>query len=242
LLNIRRAPPPEPLLSPPGLPEGDARCPGFALEATSLSDEGPAEGEGCGSCMPTPATPSLLPSDVGPIVEVPCFHTVMLHQEDGEDICLTTTEGGMEMTGQEYMEDMDRKDNMVPFQMFPDPIEVVLDPECSANCLVHVHDNAKERLPSIVVEHTDVSEEVESGELRWPPENVDLEDEDLFLEQCIPPANIADWGEDEEDLGGEEETSVILNHQPSLTLIDLQSDAFRDDTPTLPPSNAPSLN
>lgn len=173
-------------------------------------------------------------------MEVPCFHTVMLHQEDGEDICLTTTEGGMEMTGQDYMEVMDRKDNILSFQIFPDPIEVV---ECSDNCLVHVHDNAKERLPSIVVEPTDVHE-VESGELRWPPENVvDLEDEDLFLEQCIPPANIADWGDEEDDEGtavAQEHASVILNHQPSLTLIDLQSDAFRDDTPTLPP--APALN
>uniref|UniRef100_A0A3B4AUD1 LBH domain-containing protein n=1 Tax=Periophthalmus magnuspinnatus TaxID=409849 RepID=A0A3B4AUD1_9GOBI len=46
----------------------------------------------------------------------------------------------------------------------------------------------KERLPSIVVEPTEVSE-VESGELRWPPENIDMDDdeEDLFLEQCIPP-------------------------------------------------------
>lgn len=60
--------------------------------------------------------------------------------------------------------------------------------------------------------------EVESGELRWPPENTDMEEdeEDLFLEQCIPPANIADWGEEEEE---EEETSVILNQQQGLTLI-----------------------
>uniref|UniRef100_A0A671V2V5 LBH domain-containing protein n=1 Tax=Sparus aurata TaxID=8175 RepID=A0A671V2V5_SPAAU len=49
----------------------------------------------------------------------------------------------------------------------------------------------KERLPSIVVEPTELSE-VESGELRWPPENMEMEEdeEDLFLEQCIPPANI----------------------------------------------------
>ena len=78
------------------------------------------------------------------------------------------------------------------------------------------HDHEKERLPSIVVEPTEVSE-VESGELRWPPENMDMEEdeEDLFLEQCIPPANIADWGDEEE----EEETSVILNQQQGLTLI-----------------------
>uniref|UniRef100_A0AAV2J3G0 LBH domain-containing protein n=1 Tax=Knipowitschia caucasica TaxID=637954 RepID=A0AAV2J3G0_KNICA len=118
-------------------------------------------------------------------------------------------------------------------QIFPEPVEVILSPQTFVN---HV-EQQKERLPSIVVEPTDLSE-VESGELRWPPENIDLEDdeEDLFLEQCIPPANIADWGEDDE-----EETSVIFNPQPGLTLIDLQSDAFRDDTPTLPPSNASVL-
>lgn len=61
--------------------------------------------------------------------------------------------------------------------------------------------------------------EVESGELRWPPDNVDIEEdeEDLFLEQCIPPANIADWGDEEED--EEEDTSVIINHQQGMTLI-----------------------
>lgn len=58
---------------------------------------------------------------------------------------------------------------------------------------------------------------MESGELRWPPDNMDMEEdeEDLFLEQCIPPANIEDWGDEEE----EEETSVILNQQQGLTLI-----------------------
>uniref|UniRef100_A0A3Q1EXR2 LBH domain-containing protein n=1 Tax=Acanthochromis polyacanthus TaxID=80966 RepID=A0A3Q1EXR2_9TELE len=46
------------------------------------------------------------------------------------------------------------------------------------------HDHEKERLPSIVVEPTEVSE-VESGELRWPPENMDMDEdeEDLFLEE-----------------------------------------------------------
>ncbi|KAM6932899.1 uncharacterized protein lbhl [Xenentodon cancila] len=112
-----------------------------------------------------------------------------------------------------------------------------MGPETSLSSLDH--NREKERLPSIVVEPTEVSE-VESGELRWPPENIDTEDdeEDLFLEQCIPPANIADWGDEEE----EEETSVILNQQPGLTLIDLQSEAFRDDTPTLPPSSTPAFN
>ncbi|XP_044210357.1 uncharacterized protein lbhl [Thunnus albacares] len=174
----------------------------------------------------------------GPAVEEPGFTTVELCQDE-EDICLTATEGGMEeMSGQDSSPDeMQRKDQRSPFQIFPDPVEVVLGPETSLNSLDHDHE--KERLPSIVVEPTEVSE-VESGELRWPPENMDMEEdeEDLFLEQCIPPANIADWGDEEE----EEETSVILNQQQGLTLIDLQSDAFRDDTPTLPPSSAPALN
>uniref|UniRef100_A0A3P9C554 LBH domain-containing protein n=1 Tax=Maylandia zebra TaxID=106582 RepID=A0A3P9C554_9CICH len=185
--------------------------------------EGPAGGDCCGSCSPPPATPLVSPADE------PSFTTVTLCQ-DGEDICLTATDGVLiQHTAHDTI-------NFFP-QIFPDPVEVVLDPETSLNCLGHEHE--KERLPSIVVEPTEVSE-VESGELRWPPENMDMEEdeEDLFLEQCIPPANIADWGEEEE----EEETSVILNQQQGLTLIDLQSDAFRDDTPTLPPSSAPAFN
>lgn len=94
-------------------------------------------------------------------------------------------------------------------QIFPDPVEVVLSTEGTLTCMPE----GKERLPSIVVEPTDVSE-VESGELRWPPEDMDFdEDEDLFLEQCIPPANIADWGEDEE------ESSVIENPQQTTSLL-----------------------
>ncbi|XP_078140381.1 uncharacterized protein lbhl [Centroberyx gerrardi] len=212
--------------------------PGFALEANSLC-EGSAEGECCGSCTPPPAPP-LVPSV--PAVEEPSFTIVELCQDEEDIICLTATEGGMEeMSGQDLnFEEMQRKDNRLPFQIFPDPVEVVLGPESSLNCLDHEH--GKERLPSIVVEPTELSE-VESGELRWPPENMDLEEdeEDLFLEQCIPPANIADWGEEEEE-EEEEETSVILNHQQNTSLIDLQADAFRDDTPTLPPSSAPALN
>lgn len=100
-------------------------------------------------------------------------------------------------------------------QIFPDPVEVVLSPNATLNNLDHSQE--KERLPSIVVEPTELSE-VESGELRWPPETMDMEEdeEDLFLEQCIPPANIADWGE-EEEVG--EETLILLTPQPGLTLI-----------------------
>uniref|UniRef100_A0A3Q3M1J8 LBH domain-containing protein n=1 Tax=Mastacembelus armatus TaxID=205130 RepID=A0A3Q3M1J8_9TELE len=110
--------------------------------------------------------------------------------------------GTEEMSGQNPdCEDLPRQEQKLPFQTF-------------LNSLDHNHE--KERLPSIVVEPTEVSE-VESGELRWPPEDMDMEEdeEDLFLEQCIPPANIADWGEEEV----EEETSVILNQQQGFTLI-----------------------
>lgn len=159
--------------------------------------------------------------------------------------CLTSTHrhvGQMEGMAHDLNADgIQGKDQRIPFQIFPEPVEVVLAAQpCTMNHEEQMNqDQEKERLPSIVVEPTEVSE-VESGELRWPPENSDLDEdeEDLFLEQCIPPANIADWGEEEE----EEETSVIFNPQPGLTLIDLQSDAFRDDTPTLPPSNASAFN
>ncbi|XP_034461427.1 uncharacterized protein lbhl isoform X2 [Hippoglossus hippoglossus] len=123
------------------------------------------------------------------------------------------------MSGQDpNCEDMQRKDQRLPFQIFPDPVEVVLPPVATLHSPDQGH--GKERLPSIVVEPTEVSE-VESGELRWPPESNDMDqdEEDLFLEQCIPPANIADWGEEEEE--EEEETSVILNPQHGLTLIAL---------------------
>ncbi|MGH0138436.1 UNVERIFIED_CONTAM: hypothetical protein FKN15_073357 [Acipenser sinensis] len=75
-------------------------------------------------------------------------------------------------------------------QIFPDPVEVAVEGRhltADLGCT-----RLKERLPSIVVEPTDVSE-VESGELRWPPEGLgsfegeEDEDEDLFLDQCIPP-------------------------------------------------------
>ncbi|XP_047678493.1 uncharacterized protein lbhl isoform X2 [Tachysurus fulvidraco] len=115
--------------------------------------------------------------------------------------------------------------------IFPDPVEVVLHPEGTLVCVPQ----GKERLPSIVVEPTDISE-VESGELRWPPEQGDSDDEDLFLEQCIPPANIADWGEEDED------EAIIISNQPSTSLLELQTDDFRDNTPTLLPENVPALN
>uniref|UniRef100_A0A8C3G0P8 LBH domain-containing protein n=1 Tax=Cyclopterus lumpus TaxID=8103 RepID=A0A8C3G0P8_CYCLU len=80
-----------------------------------------------------------------------------------------------EMSGDPNCEDMQKKDQRLSFQ-------VILDPETTFHRLDL--DHVKERLPSIVVEPTEVNE-VESGELRWPPENMDTEEEeeDLFLEQ-----------------------------------------------------------
>ncbi|XP_056622462.1 uncharacterized protein lbhl [Triplophysa dalaica] len=181
---------------------------------------GPAEGQCCGSC------PSLPP------IIIPSLASMELctAQEDG---CFPS-DGEMGETEAQAMEEfpVQRKGDRLPFQIFPDPVGVVLGQEGTLTCI----QQGKERLPSIVVEPTDVSE-VESGELRWPPEDMDFdEDEDLFLEQCIPPANIADWGEEEE------ESSVIENHQQTTSLLDLQTDDFRDDTPTLPPESAQAQN
>ncbi|XP_034024821.1 uncharacterized protein lbhl [Thalassophryne amazonica] len=189
--------------------------------------EGSAEGES------TPLAPPAV--TVAPTEEEPSSFITVELCHDGEDICPAVAEGGMEdMSNQDpNTEQIQRKDSKL-FQIFPDPIEFLLGPESSLNSLGQDHE--KECLPSIVVEPTEVNE-VESGELRWPPENMDMEDEeeDLFLEQCIPPANIADWGDEEEEDEEEEETSVILNQQQNMPLIALQGDTFGDDSPTLPP-------
>ncbi|XP_011606577.1 uncharacterized protein lbhl [Takifugu rubripes] len=196
-------------------------------------DPGLVEEECCGSCFPPPAPQA--PSDAS--LEEAGLSCGRLCK-DGEDVSLTAGEGKMEASAHNLNSEDVEKEQRFSFQIFPDPVEVVLSPNTALNSLDHGQE--KERLPSIVVEPTELSE-VESGELRWPPETMDMEEdeEDLFLEQCIPPANIADWGE-EEEVG--EETLILLTPQPGLTLIDLQSDAFRDDTPTLPPSSAPALN
>ncbi|KAG8585797.1 hypothetical protein GDO81_005155 [Engystomops pustulosus] len=56
-------------------------------------------------------------------------------------------------------------DSRLPFQIFPDPCEEEEVPV-----------KMRGRLPSIVVEPTDIIN-VESGELRWPPESVRKEKE-----------------------------------------------------------------
>ncbi|XP_072346183.1 protein LBH-like [Scyliorhinus torazame] len=65
----------------------------------------------------------------------------------------------------------------LPVQIFPDPLESV--DECCRRI--------KGRLPSIVVELTDTGE-VESGELRWPPEDFSpCEDVDNSFEVGAEP-------------------------------------------------------
>ncbi|KAM3933048.1 uncharacterized protein RB166_000943 [Leptodactylus fuscus] len=57
-------------------------------------------------------------------------------------------------------------DSRLPFQIFPDPCEEEEE----------IPVKMRGRLPSIVVEPTDIID-VESGELRWPPESVRKERE-----------------------------------------------------------------
>ncbi|KAJ8368924.1 hypothetical protein SKAU_G00089520 [Synaphobranchus kaupii] len=226
--------PAPPLLSPPPLDNSGSNPPAphasVVLE-TSCPSEGPAEGDRCvGTCHPPPVPPRPHP---------------LLPRVADKDNC-PASDGMMDVVGllDSLMEVPagDRKGERLPFQIFPDPVEVVLGTEeGSLGC-----PQEKERLPSIVVEPTDVSE-VESGELRWPPEDMDFQDEeDLFLEQCVPPANIADWGDDadeeeEPDEEGEgEESPIIPNTQLHASLI--VDEDFRDDTPTLLHDSAPALN
>ncbi|XP_078394192.1 protein LBH [Cetorhinus maximus] len=65
-------------------------------------------------------------------------------------------------------------ENRLPFQIFPDPCD-----SYEGQCKL------KDRLPSIVVEPTDVSE-VESGELRWPPEEFLIPEQSGEGEEIIP--------------------------------------------------------
>ncbi|XP_063300811.1 protein LBH-like [Pelobates fuscus] len=62
-------------------------------------------------------------------------------------------------------------DSRLPFQIFPDPCEEEEVPV-----------KMRGRLPSIVVEPTDIID-VESGELRWPPDSLRKEKEEAMLEE-----------------------------------------------------------
>ncbi|KAJ8412601.1 hypothetical protein AAFF_G00129370 [Aldrovandia affinis] len=93
------------------------------------------------------------------------------------------------------------------FQIFPDPAEVA------------VGGDLKERLPSIVVEPTELSG-VESGELRWHPEDVAFleDDEDPFQELCPGPTILADWdGEEEEGAGDQKGVQRRQSLPPTAT-------------------------
>ncbi|XP_062892384.1 protein LBH-like [Mobula hypostoma] len=79
-------------------------------------------------------------------------------------------------------------DNGLPFQIFPDPCE-----SCEGQ------GKLKDRLPSIVVEPTDVSE-VESGELRWPPDDFPVAEP----EADGGPASSGDRGQSPSETEGEQ--------------------------------------
>ncbi|TRY94192.1 hypothetical protein DNTS_027582 [Danionella cerebrum] len=202
-------------------PKSRPSVPGIITLEGHCPPLGHVEGQCCGNC---PSLPPIIIPGIG------CVEVCTPHEDD----CLPA-DGGMGYSDSQTTEDftVQRKGDRLPFQIFPEPVELFVSAEGSLTCSGQM----KERLPSIVVEPTDVSE-VESGELRWPPEDMDFDDdeEDLFLEQCIPPANIADWGEEED------ECSVIENHQQNTSLLDLKPDDYRDDTPTLPAETAPPLN
>lgn len=70
-------------------------------------------------------------------------------------------------------ENLERRssESTIPFQIFPDPCDSY-----------EGHIKVRDRLPSIVVEPTDMCE-VESGELRWPPEDFLVLDEEQLEKQ-----------------------------------------------------------
>ncbi|XP_072895821.1 protein LBH isoform X1 [Hemitrygon akajei] len=79
------------------------------------------------------------------------------------------------------------EEGKLPFQIFPDPHEKS-----------ERYPKMTKRLPSIVVEPTE-SGEVESGELRWPPEEMNLlEDEGRHQSELTTKPKIL---EDEEEVG-----------------------------------------
>ncbi|XP_005988936.1 protein LBH-like [Latimeria chalumnae] len=79
------------------------------------------------------------------------------------EVLRNSCETSMESVGLKH--DSDR----LSVQIFPDPHDA-----SEAHCKL------KDRLPSIVVEATDVSE-VESGELRWPPEDFQASETEPFF-------------------------------------------------------------
>ncbi|XP_051900972.1 protein LBH-like [Pristis pectinata] len=90
-------------------------------------------------------------------------------------------------------------DNGLPFQIFPDPCD-----SYEGQCKL------KDRLPSIVVEPTDVSE-VESGELRWPPDDFLVAEQEAEGGQTCPGGR----GQSQSETGGAEQKET--GHSPAST-------------------------
>ncbi|XP_078518246.1 protein LBH-like [Lissotriton helveticus] len=84
----------------------------------------------------------------------------------------------------------------IPFQIFPDPCD-------SYEGQIKVRD----RLPSIVVEPTDMCE-VESGELRWPPEDFLVLDEEHLEKQGELASNQDEIDKAEEPPDAEKEDAT----------------------------------
>ncbi|XP_075708270.1 protein LBH-like [Rhinoderma darwinii] len=104
-------------------------------------------------------------------------------------LCLPVKEDVNEVIHGLDDEALKHSDSRLPFQIFPDPCEEEEVPV-----------KMRGRLPSIVVEPTDIIN-VESGELRWPPESVrkekdltedDAEEEKTEEDKGQPPA-IPSW-------------------------------------------------
>ncbi|KAL6488009.1 protein LBH [Colossoma macropomum] len=101
--------------------------------------------------------------------------------------CREMTEVMISGTQMEDMRLSPSKD-CLPFQIFPDPSDF-------ERCC-----KLKDRLPSIVVEPTDG--EVESGELRWPPEEFIVSEEDEDEDE-----------EEEEESNGKAQMGQVQNSQ-----------------------------
>ncbi|XP_072887496.1 protein LBH-like [Hemitrygon akajei] len=89
-------------------------------------------------------------------------------------------------------------DTGLPFQIFPDPCESY-----------EGEGKLKDRLPSIVVEPTDVSE-VESGELRWPPDDFPIAEPEADGDRGQSPGETE--GEQHEQASGATGPSAASPH------------------------------
>ncbi|XP_062309640.1 protein LBH-like [Osmerus eperlanus] len=110
------------------------------------------------------------------------------------------------------------------YQIFPEfPVATESNSKCELHC--------RERLPSIVVEPTEMSE-VDSGELRWPLDGPE-EDEDPFNENSLPRTDSPSGGEQSEDMGAEDRSAV---RRQSIGPAQGQLNLSRLTPPPSPPS------